>query len=71
MSAITSKCYRNRAGFGDYTDFVEVLSDDTSIIHNNSGQQDHVAHDFRRPIASGDWIEVDPPGRAYAKAGVA
>lgn len=71
MSAITSKCYRNRTGFHDDTDFVEVLSDGTSIIHNTAGQRNYFAHDFRRPINSGEWFEVDPPTRAHPSAGAA
>lgn len=71
MSAITSKCYRNRTGFKDDTDFVEVLSDGTSIIHNTAGQRDYFAHDFSRPVSSGEWVEVDPARRAHASAGAA
>lgn len=61
MSATQSKCYRNREGFRDDTDFVEVLSDGTSIVHTVRGAQNPFAHDFNGPISRGEWIEIVDP----------
>ncbi len=69
MSTLTSKCYRNQTGFKDDTDFVEVLSDGTSIIHTTTGRRNHFAHDFNGCISRGEWVEVSPATRAHAAAG--
>lgn len=69
MSALTSKCYVNRTGFGDDTAYVEVFSDGHSIVHTRGGQKNEVPYSFERPITSGEWSEIENP--ANKSGGVA
>lgn len=63
MSAATSKCYVNRAGFRDDTAYVEVFADGHSVIHTRTGQQNAMACAFERAIASGEWVEIENPAK--------
>lgn len=61
MNAAPSRCYVNRTGFEDDTSYVEVFADGHTVIHTRTGQQITTACAFERPIASGEWVEIENP----------